>query len=79
MNNRAISMVCYADDAAVFAESENDVKRQLFKFYQMSQKLNMDISIGKTKTMTIAREPMRCKLVIDNKPIEQVMQFRYQK
>lgn len=35
----------------------------------------MDISISKIKTM-IARESVRCKLVIDNKPIEQVMQFR---
>jgi len=56
MNNGAISMVCYADDAAIFAERENDLQRQLFKFYQISQQLNMDISTGKTKTMIIARE-----------------------
>ncbi|ERL84146.1 hypothetical protein D910_01504 [Dendroctonus ponderosae] len=50
MNNRAISMVFYADDAAIFAESEDDLQSQLFKFHR------------KTKTMTIAKEPMRCKL-----------------
>uniref|UniRef100_A0AAR5P179 Reverse transcriptase domain-containing protein n=1 Tax=Dendroctonus ponderosae TaxID=77166 RepID=A0AAR5P179_DENPD len=62
MNNRTISMVCYDDDAAILAKNH--------------QQLNMDISIGKTKTMTIAKEPMRCTLVIDNTSIEQVMQFR---
>lgn len=77
MNNKPISMVCYADDAAIFAENENDLQRQLFKFYQVSRQLNMSISIEKTKSMTIAKEPLRCKLVIEDKPIEQVMQFKY--
>lgn len=27
--------------------------------------------------MTIAKEPIRCKLTVEDKPIEQVTQFRY--
>jgi len=30
--NKRISMVCYADDAAIFAETEDDLQRQLHKF-----------------------------------------------
>jgi len=37
MNSRTIKMICYADDATIFAESENVLQRQLFKFYQISQ------------------------------------------
>ena len=37
----------------------------------------MNISTTKTKCMTIAKEPLRCKLVIEDKPNEQVMAVRY--
>lgn len=46
--NERISIVCYADDAAVI-ETEDDLQRQLFKFHLISQQLNMSISITKTK------------------------------
>jgi len=39
--NKRISMVCYADDAAIFAETEDDLQRQLHKFCQVSQAMNM--------------------------------------
>ncbi|KAH1028281.1 hypothetical protein HUJ05_001653 [Dendroctonus ponderosae] len=39
-NNPAICMVCFGDDAATLAESENNLLRQLFKFYQIRQQLN---------------------------------------
>ncbi|KAH1017030.1 hypothetical protein HUJ05_007764 [Dendroctonus ponderosae] len=54
-----ISMVCYADDTKLFAESENDLQRQSFKFYQISQQLNMDISIGCLKETVWANPYMR--------------------
>ena len=67
-----------ADDAAIIVESENDLQRQLFHFFQTSHQLNTNISTGKTKYMIIVKEPLRCKLVLEDKPIEQVMQFRYE-
>ncbi|ERL95090.1 hypothetical protein D910_12360 [Dendroctonus ponderosae] len=45
-SNSAVSMVCYAYNAAIFAESRNDQQRQLFKFSQTSQQLNMDIEVA---------------------------------
>jgi len=76
---KRISMVCYADDAAITAESENDPQNQLFQFFQASLQLNMNISI-KTQMydcMTIAKDPLRCKLMVEDNPIKQVMQFRH--
>lgn len=36
MNDKVISMVCYADDAAIVAETEDDLQKQLFKLHQTS-------------------------------------------
>lgn len=34
MNNKLISIVSYADDAAILAENEDYLQQQLLKFYQ---------------------------------------------
>jgi len=47
--NKRISMVCYADDAAIFAETEYDLQRPLHKFCQVSQVMNMTLSIEKNE------------------------------
>jgi len=72
--NKRISMICYADDSAIFAD---DLQRQLQKFWQVSQAMNMTISIEKTKSITFAKDPVRCKLVVQDQIIEQVSQFKY--
>ncbi|XP_056629854.1 uncharacterized protein LOC130440616 [Diorhabda sublineata] len=76
-HNKRISMVCYADYAAIFAETQDDLQRQLHKFSQVIQAMNMTISPEKTKNITFAEEPVPCKLVVQDKIIEQVSQFRY--
>lgn len=70
-------MVCYAHDAAVIAKPKNDLQRQTFQFFQVSRQLSMNISISKTKCLTIVKDPLTCKLVVEENPMEQVMQFRY--
>ncbi|XP_060534516.1 uncharacterized protein LOC132706935 [Cylas formicarius] len=70
-------MVCYADNAAIIAESENNLQTQLFQFFLENRQLNMNISISNAKCISIVKDPLRCKLVVEDKPIEQVMRFRY--
>ncbi|XP_055378925.1 uncharacterized protein LOC129610383 [Condylostylus longicornis] len=77
MGNRRINILCYADDATVIAENEDDAQRLLFNFAKAAEQYNMKISIEKTKSMVIAKNPIRCKLVINNKSVEQVMKFNY--
>ncbi|XP_055389680.1 uncharacterized protein LOC129618740 [Condylostylus longicornis] len=77
LENHAISIICYADDAVLIAESENDIQRLLFKFQQTAEQLNMLISAEKTKALVISKDPIRCKLMTYNKTIKQVMSFQY--
>ncbi|XP_045465000.1 uncharacterized protein LOC123674152 [Harmonia axyridis] len=72
-----IKIVCFADDALIIAENEDDLQRLLNAFYVKAKSLNMQISITKTKTLVVSKEPVRCKLSLENKIIEQVMSFDY--
>lgn len=42
MNTKSI--LCYADDTALFAENEDDLQRFLYTFNKATQKFNMAIS-----------------------------------
>lgn len=77
MSGNNINIICYADDAILIAENEDDLQRLLFKFNNICKQYNMKISTEKTKALTIARDPIRCKLVVDNDIIEQVMEVKY--
>lgn len=77
MGNQQIGILCYADDAVLIAESEDDLQRMLHKFNTTARQYIMIISTEKTKTIVITKEPIRCKLEIENKIIEQLMDFKY--
>lgn len=77
IGKREIKIVCYADDAVLLAESEDDLQRLLFRFKTTAEEFNMRISTEKTKSLTISKEPLRSKLSVDNNTIEQVMSFNY--
>lgn len=77
MGDNTISVVCYADDAILLARSEDDLQRILHEFNTTAKMFNMQISSEKTKCMTISINPIRCKLEIDGKIIEQVNKFNY--
>jgi hypothetical protein len=66
-----INLVVYADDVVLIAENEDDLQRMLFKFNNVCKKFNILITNQKTKTMVIAKHPVRCKLVNDNEITEQ--------
>ena len=50
MGQTEFQILCYADDAVLIAESEDNLQRMLFEFNQTANKYN--ISIPKTKSMT---------------------------
>lgn len=43
--------ICYADNAVMIAENEDEQYRLLYNFYQLALKFNMHISIEKSKSM----------------------------
>ncbi|XP_044760249.1 uncharacterized protein LOC123317707 [Coccinella septempunctata] len=70
-----IKIVCFADD--VISDNEDDLQRMAYEFKLAAEEYNMIISISETKSLVIAREPKRCKIVINNEIIEQVSKFEY--
>lgn len=77
MGNRYIKILCYADDAILIAEDEDGLQRLLYRFTTTAQDFNMIISTKKTQSMVISKEPIRCKVVANDKIIDQVMRFKY--
>ncbi|XP_043494653.1 uncharacterized protein LOC122519338 [Polistes fuscatus] len=77
MGDKELKITCYADDAVLIAENEDDLQRLLHEFNTIAQSLGMVISTSKTKCMTTSKIPLRCKLVVDGSIIQQVMKFDY--
>jgi hypothetical protein len=64
------------DDQAIFSESEAGLQRAVNRL--IANGFNMRISTIKTKTMAFqGKNHIRCKIVIDNKTIEQVSSVKY--
>ena len=77
MGDQEITILCYADDAVLVAENENDLQRLLHRFNCTAKSLNMIISTQKTKCMTTSKVPLRCKLEVEGNVIQQEMKFKY--
>lgn len=77
MGETPIPIVCYADDAVLMAENEEDLQALLDAFDTTSARLNMKISTTKTKSMVIAKTPLTCNIQINNNPIEQLSRINY--
>jgi len=67
-----VHIVCYAEDALLVADKEDDLQRQLHTFHNTAKAYNMKISARKTKCMVISTDPRRCKLIVDGSTLEQV-------
>ena len=68
LGDKEIKIICYADDAVLISEDEDNLQRMLFKLENTASKYNMKISVAKSKSLTISKEPRRCKLAIYNEP-----------
>ena len=77
MGDREIKILCYADDAVLIAESEDELQRLLHQFNTTAKKFKINISVTKTRAMTTSKTPLRCKLEIDGKSVQQEMKFKY--
>jgi hypothetical protein len=77
MGNNPINIICYADDAVLIAESAENLQTLLLKFDQMAASLNMEISLGKTKSVVISRNNIKCEVKLRDTVIEQVPKFNY--
>lgn len=77
MGESNLTILCYADDAVLIADTEDNLQRLLYQFTKTAERYNMRIATEKTKSIVISKEPIRCKLETCGKIIEQVMRFVY--
>ncbi|KAJ4451273.1 hypothetical protein ANN_02734 [Periplaneta americana] len=56
-----------ANDAVLIADSEDNLQILLYQFMLSCHKHNMKISVGKTETMNVSKEPIRCELELQGK------------
>ena len=61
-----VNMICYADDATLIADNEDDLQRLLNRFSQSCTKFDLNISSKKTKCVIISKEPLKCTLQVYN-------------
>jgi hypothetical protein len=76
--NTEIKTLLLADDQVIMAESENLLQKSVHKLEKITSKYGLTISTNKTKTMAFrGRDPIRSKIVMNNKIIEQIHTFNY--
>jgi len=74
--NQQLSTLLFADDQVIIADREDNLQRAAHKLNQIITEYGLTISVQKTKSMAFrGRDPVRTKIVIDNKIIVQVNSF----
>ena len=74
--NKQLPTLLFADDQVIIADTEDNVQKAAHKPNQIITEYGLTISVRKTKWMAFkGRDPVRTKIVIDNKIIEQVKMF----
>jgi len=68
----------FADEQIIIADIEDNLQKAAHKLNQIITEYGLTISVQKTKSVAFKRrDPVRTKIVIDNKIIEQVKLFNY--
>ena len=77
MEGTQTQAICYADDAVLLADSEENLQNILIKFDQSAKKPNMEISLKKTKCLSISKTNHKCEIKLEDTILEQVSKFNY--
>ena len=77
MGNNPIQIIYYTDDAVLVADSAENLQTLLLIFDQTAESLNMEISLSKTKSMTISKNNIKCEIKLKDTTTEQVLKFNY--
>ena len=74
--NQQLSTLLFSDDQVVISDTEDNLQKAVHKLNRIITEYGLTISVQKTKSKAFkGRDPVRTKIVIDNKIIEQVNMF----
>jgi len=78
--NQQLPTLLFADEHVIIADTVDNLQRAAHILKQIIKESGLTISVQKTKSMAFrGRDPVRTKIVIYNKIIEQVNSFNYLK
>ena len=77
LGDENVNIICYADDATLIADNEDDLQRLLNRFSHSCAKFDLKISPTKTKSLIISKVPLKCNLQVNNTKVEQVTSLNY--
>ena len=71
-------MLLFADDQVITADTKDNLQKAAHKLNQVITEYGLTISVQKTKSLAFkGRDPVRTKIVIDIKIMEQINLFNY--
>jgi hypothetical protein len=74
--NKQLLTLLFADDQVIISNTDYNLQKAAHKLNQIITEYGLTISAQKTKSMAFkGRDPIRSKIVIDNKILEQVNSF----
>jgi hypothetical protein len=72
------AVICRRDDQVIIADTEDNLQKAVHRLNRLITEYGLTISVQKTKLVAFkGRDPVRTKIVIDNKIIQQVNSFNY--
>ena len=78
INGQNINNICYADDTALMAESEEKLQEIVNEVKYHSSRGGLEMNVKKTKVMLITRKPEKTITIkVDSADLERVHQFKY--
>ena len=75
IGGQIIHTVKYADDLVLLAKEEKVLQDMFDKLIEIGRWYGMEMTVEKTKVMTISRQPFPVKIMIDQKQLEDVEFF----
>jgi len=68
----------FLDDEVIIADSGNNLQRGVFVLQNKAKNYGMEISPEKSEMLAfLGRDSVRCKIVVDNKCLQQVKNFQH--
>ena len=72
-----VQRLLFADDLVLLDSTQNGLQQALDRFSDACSVAGMKISLTKTETMCLSRQPKQCSLQIDGVPLKQSQKLKY--
>uniref|UniRef100_A0A8D8TBA0 Reverse transcriptase domain-containing protein n=1 Tax=Cacopsylla melanoneura TaxID=428564 RepID=A0A8D8TBA0_9HEMI len=77
LNDTRVQMIRFADDIAVLAPDEFNLKRILDCMNDIFEEFNMKINMNKTEILLCSQQPEEVNITVNNTTIKQTKSFKY--